>query len=308
MYWLRFLPYLSLGVATVLCFLGAEFVKSEDLSSVLTSVASNGVFFFVAYLFYDVIRQQVLRKEQGYIHEHIKRQLAGCIFNYLYFIKKVIYGYNLDTNTLDNILGIVKLEQRELKNHVANQSYLGFQIFKLTNEVRNLFDEISGDAVFLKFSSHLDSVNLLRISNNLQSLERIYRDPSNFTLCAEKGIEFKVVDGRALNPENDDKLLLIKTTAHESRFVVYDSGYFEQSDRKLLLNRYVLKTEAADEISNLMEATLTLMKPWLPNIGSVHSTERKFRIIKGFFSEKTNVANSSSNLYVADIIEAKKRI
>ncbi|WP_195743842.1 hypothetical protein, partial [Vibrio parahaemolyticus] len=89
---------------------------------------------------------------------------------------------------------------------------------------------------------------------------------------------------------------------------VYDSGYFEQSDRELLLNRYVLKTKAADEISNLMEATLTLMKPWLPNIGSVHSTERKFRIIKGFFSEKTNVANSSSNLYVADIIEAKKRI
>ncbi len=308
MYWLRFLPYLSLGLVTVACFLVSGFVKSEDLSSVLTSVASNGVFFFVAYLFYDVIRQKVLRKEQGYIHEHIKRQLSGCILNYLYFIKKVIYGYNLDTNTIDNILGIVKLEQRELKNHVANQSYLGFQIFKLTNEVRNLFDEISGDAIFLKFSSHLDSVNLLKISNNLQSLERIYRESNNFTLCAEKGIEFKVIDGRSLSSDNDDKLLLIKTTAHESRFVVYDSGYFELPDHELLLNRYVLKTEAAEEISNLMKATLTLMKPWLPNIDNVHGTERKFRIIRGFFNEKTDVANSKSNLYVADIIEAQKRI
>ncbi|MEZ9807145.1 hypothetical protein AB4250_12830 [Vibrio cyclitrophicus] len=283
-------------------------MKSEDLSSVLTSVASNGVFFFVAYLFYDVIRQKVLRKEQGYIHEHIKRQLSGCIFNYLYFIKKVIYGYNLDTNTIENILGIVKLEQRELKNHVANQSYLGFQIFKLTNEVRNLFDEISGDAIFLKFSSHLDSVNLLKISNNLQSLERIYRDPKNFTLCAEKGIEFKVIDGRCLNPDNDEKLLLIKTTAHESRFVVYDSGYFELPDHELLLNRYVLKIEAAEKVSNLMKASLMLMKPWLPNIGNVHGAERKFRIIRGFFNEKTDIANSKSNLYVADIIEAQKRI
>lgn len=95
MYWLRFLPYLSLGVATALCFFVAEFVKSEDLSSVLTSVASNGVFFFVAYLFYDVIRQQVLRKEQSYIHEHIKRQLVECIFNYLYFIKKLYTGTTL---------------------------------------------------------------------------------------------------------------------------------------------------------------------------------------------------------------------
>ena len=308
MYWLRLLPYLSLGLATVTCFLVAEFVKSEDLRSVLTSVASNGVFFFVAYLFYDVIRQKVLRKEQGYIHEHIKRQLAGCIFNYLYFIKKVIYGYNLDTNTIDNILGIVKLEQHEIKNHVVNQSYLGFQIFKLTNEVRNLFDEISGDAIFLKFSSHLDSVSLLKISNNLQSLERIYRDPNNFTLCAEKGIEFKVIDGRSLNPDNNEKLLLIKTTAHEFRFVVYDSGYFEQPDYELLLNRYVLKAEAGEEISNLMKATLTLMKPWLPNIGNVHGSERKFRIIRGFFNEKTDIANNKSNLYVADIIEAQKRM
>ncbi|OBT23454.1 hypothetical protein [Vibrio cyclitrophicus] len=308
MYWLRFLPYLSLGLVTIACFLVSGFVKSEGLSSVLTSVASNGVFFFVAYLFYDVIRQKVLRKEQGYIHEHIKRQLSGCIFNYLYFIKKVIYGYNLDTNTIENILGIVKLEQRELKNHVANQSYLGFQIFKLTNEVRNLFDEISGDAIFLKFSSHLDSVNLLKISNNLQSLERIYRDPKNFTLCAEKGIEFKVIDGRCLNPDNDEKLLLIKTTAHESRFVVYDSGYFELPDHELLLNRYVLKIEAAEKVSNLMKASLMLMKPWLPNIGNVHGAERKFRIIRGFFNEKTDIANSKSNLYVADIIEAQKRI
>ncbi|MEZ9185377.1 hypothetical protein AB4158_14405 [Vibrio splendidus] len=308
MYWLRFLPYLSLGLATGACFLAAEFVKNDDISSLFTSVASNGVFFFVAYLSYDVIRQKVLRKEQGYIYEHIKRQLSGCIFNYLYFIKKVIYGYNLDTNTIENILGIVKLEQKELKNHIANQSYLGFQVFKLTSEVRNLFDEISNDAVFLKFSSHLDSVNLLKISNNLQSLECIYRDPKNFTLCAEKGIEFKVIDGKSLNPNNDDKLLLIKITAHESRFVVYDSGYFELSDREVLLNRYVLKNEVADEVSSLMKATLTLMKPWLPNVGIGHKVDRKFRVIKGFFSEKTDVTNRKNNLYVADIIETQKRI
>lgn len=34
MYWLRFLPYLSLGVATVLCFLGAEvFILEVPTSS-----------------------------------------------------------------------------------------------------------------------------------------------------------------------------------------------------------------------------------------------------------------------------------
>lgn len=304
----RVLPYLSLGAVTGLCFISTVFIPEGDLKNVILSVGANGVFFFIAYFFYDIVRQLILKKELRYIHQHIRQRISSSIFSYLYFVKKIVYGYNLDTNTIENIMGIAKLRKGEIKNHVTNQSYLGFQIFKSSSEVRNLFSEIGKDSIFLKFSSHLDSIGLLQISNNLTKLELIYKNQENFKVCAEKGIEFKVVDGKTINPENDDKLLLMKSTAHDSRFVVYDSGYFEKDTRDLLLNRYVLKPEVAEYVSLIMQETLRLMSKWLPHENDAVSTNGMFRIIKGFFSEKTNLNNSENNLFVADIVEFKNRI
>lgn len=304
----RVLPYLSLGAVTLLCFISTVFIPEGDFKNVLLSVGANGIFFFIAYFFYDIVRRFILKKELRYIHQHIRQQISSSIFSYLYFVKKIVYGYNLDTNTIENIMGIAKLKKSEIKNHVANQSYLGFQIFKSSSEVRSLFNEIGKDSIFLKFSSHLDSIGLLKISNNLTKLELIYKNQENFKACAEKGIEFKVVDGKTLNPANDDKLLLMKSTAHDSRFVVYDSGYFETDTRELLLNRYVLKPEVAEFVSAVMQETLILMSNWLPQENDIASPNSMFRVIKGFFSEKTDMNNKENNLFVADIVEYKNRI
>ena len=304
----RFLPYFSLGVVTSLCFLLSCFIAPGDLKNVMLAVGANGIFFLFVYFFYDIVKQKILKNELRHVHQHIRQHISTSIFNYLYFVKKVIYGYNLETNTIENIMGISKLRKPEISNQIKNQSYLGFQILKSSSEVKSLFQDISKDPVFLKFSSHLDSVDLIRISNNLTKLEYLFRDIGNFTSSAEKGIEYKIVDGKSLNPENDDKLLLLKLTGHDSRFVVYDSGYFEKSDHDALLNRYVLKPEVADIVSSIMHETLELMCKWLPRNDEVNYAGKYFRVIKGFFSERTEVKNYKDNIFVADIVETKKRI
>ncbi|MGP3426994.1 hypothetical protein ACTVFR_22625, partial [Escherichia coli] len=133
----RVLPYLSLGTVTLLCFISTVFIQG-DFKNVLLSVGANGVFFFIAYFFYDIVRQFILKKELRYIHQHIRQKISSSIFSYLYFVKKIVYGYNLDTNTIENIMGIANLKKGEIKNHISNQSYLGFQIFKSSSEVRSL--------------------------------------------------------------------------------------------------------------------------------------------------------------------------
>jgi len=154
----------------------------------------------------------------------------------------------------------------------------------------------------------LDSIGILKISNNLRKLELLYKNPANFILSAEKGIEYRIVDGKSINPENDDKLLLLKVTGHESRYVVYDSGYFEKTDYDLLLNRYVLKPDIAHIVSEVMDETLSLMRDWLPESDEVDHHEKRFRILKGFFSEKTDIKDKKSNIFVADIIESKNNM
>lgn len=301
----RTIPYISLGLVTGILFIITKCTNKQEIVNISTNLFSNGIFFFVIYLFYDIIRQIIINKEKKYLNDYIKNKISNDIFVALYYLKKIIHGYNLDTNTLNNIFSIINYSKREIDNSIKNQNYLGFQILKNMNEVRDLFHGILNDNLILKYSTHNDSINILRISNNLTKLEFLLKDLNNYNKCAESGIEFIVINGKSLNPENDEKYLLAKKTNHKERFVVYDSGYFDEKDIDNILSRYVLKNESAKKISNLVHETFLLMKRWIPDAINLNQQENRFRILKQFFSLKTNLKTKNANIYVADIVESK---
>jgi hypothetical protein len=303
--WNRILPYISLGLATTITFVLSRVIANTEIKTILLGVFSNALFFFLAYLFYDLIKQIILNKEKQYLINYIKNKISNDIFVALYFLKKIIYGYNLDTNTPNNILNVVNYSKNEIFNSVKNQNYLGFQILKNTDEVRSLFSDAISDNLILKYSSNVDSINILRIANNLASLESMLKNKNNFNKCAESGIEFTVVNGKNINPENDEKYLLLKKTTHSDRFVVYDSGYFEQDNINDLLSRYILKEASVQKVANLLAELFMLMKHWLPDVTRLYRNEDRFRIIKDFFCLSTNSKTKKSKIYVADIIETK---
>lgn len=303
--WNRIIPYISLGLVSVIVLITAKFIANLEVKNILISVFSNSVFFFLAYLFYDLIRQIILNKEKKDLVNYIKNKISNDIFVALYFLKKIIHGYNLDSNTLENIFNTVTYSKDEILNSVKNQNYIGFQIFKNTDEVRDLFGEALNDNLILKYSSHVESTSILRIANNLARLESILKNDNNFNECAERGIEFTVVNGKDINPDNDEKHLLLKKTVHSNRFVVYDSGFFEKEKIDKLLNRFVLKRDSAIEVANLLFETFTLMKHWLPDAMRLSKNESRFRIIKDFFSPNTNAKTKKTKIYVADIVEIK---
>lgn len=303
--WNRIIPYISLGLVSVLVLGVSKLTPNEELKNILISVFSSSIFFFLAYLFYDLIRQIILNKEKKYLVDYIKNKISNDIFVALYFLKKIIHGYNLDSNTLENIFNTVNYSKNEILNSAKNQNYLGFQIFKNTDEVRSLFGKALNDSLILKYSSHVDSICILRIANNLARLESILKNENNFDNCAESGIEFTVINGKDINPDNDEKYLLLKKTTHSDRFVVYDSGFFEKEKIDKLLNRFVLKRGSAMEVANLLFETFTLMKHWLPDAMRLSKNESRFRIIKGFFSPNANLKTKKTEIYVADIIETK---
>lgn len=301
--WPRLLPYLSLALVAILVMIFSNYVIDTKLKNLLDSVLSSSIFFFVSYLFYDIIKQFVIRNEKKYLVDYLKNKISNDIFIALYFLKKILHGYNLDTNTLKNILSIVYYSKNDLVNALKNQSFIGFQIFKNTDEVRTLFGNALNDNFILKYSDHVDSISLLRIANNLAKLESMLKNESNFEKSAESGIEFLVVDGSSINPENDEKQLLLKKTAHENRYIVYDSGYFADDEKARLLFRYTLHHQSAQALSAMLYETFALMKRWLPDVVELARNESRFRLIKGFFAQNTHLSTAKSKIYVSDIIE-----
>lgn len=306
MNWNRLLPYITLGIASIVIFAISQVVYDIQIQNILINVFSNAIFFFIAYFFYDIIKKTVFIKEKKYLNEYIKNKISNDIFVTLYYLKKIIHGYNLDTNTLKNIFSIVDYSKIEINNSVKNQSFIGFQIFKNTDEVHSLFVDALSDNLILKYSSHVESINILRIVNNLVKLEHILKNESSYNKLAENGIEFEVVNGKVLNPNNDDKYLLMKKTSYDNRFVVYDSGFFEEEKVSDLLNKYVLKEKFSEEVSLLLFEIFFLMKHWIPKSVYLVGNESRFRIIKDFFSVNTNSKTSKSKIFVADIVEVIK--
>jgi hypothetical protein len=53
----RIIPYISLGLVSLVVLIVAHFVSDVGTKSVLLNIFSSSIFFFLAYFFYDVIRQ-----------------------------------------------------------------------------------------------------------------------------------------------------------------------------------------------------------------------------------------------------------
>ena len=100
-------------------------------------------------------------------------------------------------------------------------------------------------------------------------------------------------------------MLLVKKTNHKDKYVVYDSGFFDDDDIKNILKKYVLKQEPAIDISNIIYETFSLMKKWIPSKINLNRNENRFRIIKEFFSLKTQLKTKNEKIFVADIVETK---
>jgi len=301
----RLLPYAIFAVINILLFV-AYLVTQGDLKNTILNILSNGIFFFVAFIFFDVFRSRVRSTESKYLEDYIKNKVSNDIFVALYFQKKIIHGYNLDTNTLQNIVGILNYSEEEIRSSVKNQRYLGFQIFKDTNEIRSLFDEVLNNNLVLKYSSHLETINLLKIVNNLNLLEVILKNEDNFKLSHPQSREFTAVNGKDINPNNPDGFLLLRRLPRKDRFVVYDSGAFEKQHIEKLLNEYSLKPEVADKVARVLFDTFHLMKMWVPEVTRLRKGEGRFRIIKQFFSPSTKFESDDTELYVADVIQTKK--
>lgn len=302
----RLIPHLSLGIASLVLLLTSKITTNQEVKDILINIFSNTIFFFIAFLFYDIVKQIIINKEKEYLTDYIKSKMANDIFVSLYFMKKIIHGYNLETNTLENIFSVVDYSRNEVNNCVKHQNYLGFQIFKNIDEVHSLFNNAANDNFILKYSSHIDTISIIRIANNLARLASFLKNENNFDKCAESAIEYSAINGKLINQDNDEKYLLLKKTKHKDRFVVYDSGYFDKQNIDKLLNRYVLKEGAVKKLTPLLLETFSLMKYWLPEVVQLSKNEGRFRIVKEFFSQNTKTKTRNAGIYVADIVELGK--
>jgi hypothetical protein len=305
---IRFIPYVILLLLAVIFLVISVKITNDIYKNIFINLSASAFFVIIAYFFYDLIKKLIEKRESKYIDYYIRNLISNDVFVVLYTLKKYIHGYNLNTNTMEKIFDIVNYTKEQIKCSITNQSYIGFQIFKEMDEVKNLFKEAINNNFVIKYSQREYVINLLKIINILNKIEYIFRDETNFEEDAETAIEFIFLNGKQLNPENEDnRYLLLKKTQIENRAVVYDSGIFEKDSESKLLKRYIIKSNIAEEVSVGIYELNKLLIFWLPERYYISKYNKLYRIVKDYFSPVTNLFTKQNKIYVADIIETKNK-
>lgn len=301
---IRFIPYLVLLFLAWVCLLIRTYTSSEVLKGILINLTASSIFVVLAYFFYDSIKSYINKRESKYIDSYIRQQISHDVFVVLYTLKKYLHGYNLETNTLQNIFSIIHYTKDQIRALTANQSYLGFQIFKEMEDLKDIFKGALDNSFVINNSPREYLINLVKIIDLLAKLEHIYRYEDNYVQSPEKAIEFSCVNAKDINSNNEEgRYLLLKKTQIQNRFVVYDSGRFDQTAEHKLLNRYTMKEKYINMVTNEIFNLIKHLDFWLPKEFPISKYDNRYRIIKNFFSAFAKASTMTKRIYVADIVE-----
>lgn len=304
----RILPYIILLLLALIFTASYMYVSNELWKIIFINLASSSIFVVIAYFFYDSIKSYIDRRESKHIDSYIRNQISHDVFVVLYMLKKYIHGYNLESNTLQNIFAINEYSKEQIKTSIANQSYLGFQIFKEMEDIKDLFRDALDNNFVIRYSPREYVINLLKIVDIIIGIEHIFRKENNYSKSPEKAIEFFCVNAKEINPNNEEsRFLLLKKTPIENRAIVYDSGRFDQSKEDKLLNRYTINNESAEMLADQIYELNRYLRFWLPEKFYISRYGRFYRIIEDYFSPFTKSSTKTKRIYVADIIDMKKK-
>lgn len=301
---IRFAPYFILIILGIVFIVLYNTTSDEQFKIVFINLASSSFFVVVAYFFYDLIKSYIEKRDSRYIDSYIRNQISHDVFIVLYALKKYLHGYNLESNTVKNIFAINSYSKDQIESLLINQSYIGFQIFKEMEDIRELFRGALENNLFIRYSPREYVMNLLKVIDLVLHIEYVFRNEDNYTKSPEKAVEFICVNGKEINPENEEsRFLLLKKTQVKNRAIVYDSGRFDQSEEHRLLNRYTLKTHIAEILANHMLELNKLLRFWLPEEFHIKRYDKSYRIIKDYFSIFTRAVTRTKRIYVADIVD-----
>ena len=304
----RFLPYAILLLLAGIFTAFSVYVSSELWRAIFINLASSSIFIVVAYFFYDSVKVYMNKRESKYIDSYIRNQISHDVFVVLYMLKKYIHGYNLETNTLQHILAINSYSKEQIRTSIANQSYLGFQIFKEMEDIKDLFRDALDNNFVIQYSPREYVIKLLKIIDLIISIEHIFRKESNYSKSPERAIEFFCVNAKEMNPDNEEsRFLLLKKTPVEDRAVVYDSGRFDQSKENKLLDRYIINAESAELLAGQIYELNKYLRFWLPKEFHISRYDKLYRIIKDYFSPFAKSSTKTKRIFVADIVETKRK-
>jgi hypothetical protein len=261
-----FLPFLVLVFLSFILSALAYSIKNTFLQNLLSNMAATSLYAIIAIFTYDRVKYFSDRQKTKELREYAESEINPQIMSILISISRIIYPKPTYFSLIKNL---DKISKDEIKEHIKEREYMGFELFCNSNEttkdvkellsnnfIRPLLDDDLA-LVLLKLINRLDKLfKFLSEQKNLQEIEKNITD--TYTIFGSKEIS-------SYNASYPNRRLLVKNIPDKRGMGVVESfaDFFPEIENEILLKYYKVNDVGLDKTTDILQEIINLSKTWI---------------------------------------------
>jgi len=285
---LKILPYL-VSILAGLLFYFSGLKLSGNIKGLFINISAAFVAIPLIYLFYQVAQNLSKRRLNKEILDYAKMQVDREVLSIINQLHKIVYSLEEKEFSTTGINKFLSLEKDELKELLAENEYLGFQVFKkweiseenLHNILKNSFilDRLGDDQI----------ISIILMTKSVRALEIIQKSEQLYTKTDKEATSYKIVAGKELARDNikfPDRYLLLKDLG-DNKSIVADFGDFPLYNVNKLLNFFTINEGYLEAYAESILQLIQEINNWVNLTGAEFVIDTKmFRI--GYKTKREN--------------------
>ncbi len=273
-------PYLASIIVGIIFFYIANKVTG-NVSSLFINISAAFVAIPLIFLFYELTQKQSKKKLNKDIYDFVKLQVDREIMSSLNQLGKLLFEYTEYSFSFESINKILSYSKEDLISKIANNKYLGFQVYKKWEITEDNIKQLLNSSLLLSSIEDVQVSSMIKLVSYIESIGEIHKNDNMFIALETKNEDYFISAGDELNVNNDkftERYILLRKLG-KNRGVVIDFGDFNVKRKDRLLDSYKINPEHVELLANLIWPLLTEINTWLSLTGHEFIIDTKvFRI------------------------------
>ncbi len=274
---LSILPFIiSLIVGIILYFIPIE---NDDLKNLFLSLSSTFIGITLTYLCYTSIKDFSERKLKKTLIEYAKVKIDEEILSCINQLQKMVYPIDEIDRSFEGLTKFINISKDELKELIAQNELLGFQIFKEWDILLGNIEKILENNYVLRYLTDNQIIIIVELLQEINFINNIKDTEGLFLSTNKKNSNFKVIPPDIKQKYSNRSLLLKKIEGLKDRGIVVDFGEIPKYDIDKSLVIY--KISNVGFFATVVYDFLSIVRNWINSSGKeILLFSKNYRIVK----------------------------
>ena len=271
------LPFIiSLIVGIILYFIPIE---NDDLKNLFLSLSSTFIGITLTYLCYTSIKDFSERKLKKTLIEYAKVKIDEEILSCINQLQKMVYPIDEIDRSFEGLTKFINISKDELKELIAQNELLGFQIFKEWDILLGNIEKILENNYVLRYLTDNQIIIIVELLQEINFINNIKDTEGLFLSTNKKNSNFKVIPPDIKQKYSNRSLLLKKIEGLKDRGIVVDFGEIPKYDIDKSLVIY--KISNVGFFATVVYDFLSIVRNWINSSGKeILLFSKNYRIVK----------------------------